>query len=44
LHDLFGLEVSQGALMNMRKRTKAAFAAKREDALAALRRTRLVDL
>jgi transposase len=40
--DLFGLEVSQGALMNMFARTKAAFAAKRESALATLRRARFV--
>ena len=40
--DLFGLEVSQGALMNMFARTKAAFAAKREQALVALRRARVV--
>ena len=40
--DLFGLQVSQGALMNMFARTKAAFAAGRENALVALRRARVV--
>jgi len=42
LRDVFGLTVSQGALMNMFARTKAAFAKGREDALAALRRARFV--
>ena len=36
--DLFGLKISQGALMNMFKRTAPVFAASRDDALAALRR------
>lgn len=40
--DLFGLHVSQGALMNMFKRTAPRFAAGREDALAALRRADVV--
>ncbi len=40
--DLFGQEVSQGALMNMFARTRAAFASGRENALAALRRARFV--
>jgi len=40
--DLFGLEVSQGALMNMFARAKATFASGRENALAALRRARFV--
>ncbi|MHA3790520.1 IS66 family transposase [Sphingomonas sp. YL-JM2C] len=35
--DLFGLKLSQGALMNMFKRTAPAFAAGRDEALAALR-------
>jgi transposase len=34
LSDLFGLAVSEGALMNMFKRTKTAFEAKRAEALA----------
>jgi transposase len=42
LRDLFGLDVSQGALMNMFARTKAAFAKGRENALATLRRARFV--
>jgi transposase len=42
LNDLFGLAISEGALMNMFKRTKAAFEAKRTQALAALRRARFV--
>jgi transposase len=37
LGDLFGLSISEGALMNMFKRTKAAFEAKRTQALATLR-------
>jgi len=36
--DLFGLDISQGALMNMFKRTAPIFAARRDDALVALRR------
>ena len=40
--DLFGLDISQGALMNMFKRTAPIFAAKREDALVALRRADIV--
>jgi transposase len=36
--DLFGLSISEGALMNMFKRAKAAFEAKRTEALTALRR------
>jgi len=40
--DLFGLDISQGALMNMFKRTAPVFAAKRDDALVALRRAQVV--
>jgi len=40
--DLFGLKLSQGALMNMFKRSAPAFAARRDDALAALRRADVV--
>jgi transposase len=40
--DLFGLDISQGALMNMFKRTAPIFAAKRDDALVALRRADIV--
>jgi len=40
--DLFGLDISQGALMNMFKRTAPIFAAKRDNALAALRRADVV--
>lgn len=40
--DLFGLDISQGALMNMFKRTAPIFAAKRDDALIALRRADVV--
>lgn len=40
--DLFGLKLSQGALMNMFKRTSSIFAAGRDDALAALRRAEVV--
>jgi transposase len=40
--DLFGLDISQGALMNMFKRTAPIFAAKRDDALVALRRADVV--
>jgi transposase len=39
---LFGLKLSQGALMNMFKRTAPVFAAGRDDALAALRRADVV--
>jgi transposase len=40
--DLFGLAISQGALMNMFKRAAPIFAAKRDDALVALRRAPVV--
>jgi transposase len=40
--DLFGLSVSEGALMNMFKRTGAAFQAKREEAEALLRQAEVV--
>jgi len=40
--DLCGLDISQGALMNMFKRTAPVFAAKRDDALVALRRAQVV--
>ena len=40
--DLFGLKLSQGALMNMFKRTAPVFAASRDDALAALRRADVI--
>jgi transposase len=40
--DLFGLDISQGALMNMFKRTAPVFAARRDDALLALRRADVV--
>ena len=40
--DLFGLQLSQGALMNMFKRTAPVFAAKRADALGILRRAEVV--
>lgn len=40
--DLFGLSLSQGALMNMFKRTVPIFAAGRDRALAALRRADVV--
>ena len=40
--DLFGLDISQGALMNMFKRAAPIFAAKRDDALVALRRATVV--
>lgn len=40
--DLFGLKISQGALMNMFKRTTPAFTAGRDQALAALRRADVV--
>ena len=42
LGDLFGLDISQGALMNMFKRTAPIFAARRDDALVALRRAEVV--
>ena len=40
--DLFGLKLSQGAIMNMFKRSAPVFAAGRDDALAALRRAEVV--
>jgi transposase len=40
--DLFGLTLSQGALMNMFQRTAPVFAAGRDDALVALRRAAVV--
>jgi transposase len=40
--DLFGLDISQGALMNMFKRVAPVFAARRDDALAVLRRAQVV--
>ena len=40
--DLFGLTLSQGAIMNMFKRSAPVFAAQRDDALAALRRADVV--
>jgi len=40
--DLFGLDNSQGALMNMFKRNAPIFAARRDDVLAALRRAQFV--
>jgi len=40
--NLFGLHLSQGALMNMFKRTAPVFAAKRADALGILRRAEVV--
>jgi len=40
--DLFGLKLSQGALMNMFQRSAPAFAAGRDKALAALRRADVV--
>ncbi len=40
--NLFGLHLSQGALMNMFKRTAPIFAAKRADALGILRRAEVV--
>ena len=40
--DLFGLTLSQGALMNMFQRAAPVFAAGRDDALAALRRADVV--
>jgi transposase len=41
-YDLFGLKISEGALMNMFKRKQATFAARRTAALAQLRRARFV--
>ena len=40
--DLFGLNISQGALMNMFKRAAPIFAARRDDALVTLRRATVV--
>lgn len=40
--DLFGLDISQGALMNMFKRAAPIFASRRDDALMALRRADVV--
>ena len=40
--DLFGLTISQGALMNIFARAKAAFAAQKDAALEALRRAQFV--
>ncbi len=40
--DLFGLKISEGALMNMFKRMQAAFAARRDAALSQLRRARFI--
>ena len=40
--DLFGLHISQGALMNIFARAKAAFAEKKDAALEALQRARFV--
>jgi len=40
--DLFGLDISQGALTNMFKRAAPVFAARRDDALAVLRRAQVV--
>jgi hypothetical protein len=40
--DVCGLVVSEGALMNMFRRSAAAFAARREQALATLREARFV--
>lgn len=40
--DLFGLDISQGALMNMFKRAAPIFAAKRDDALMVLRQAQVV--
>jgi transposase len=42
MRDLFGLTISEGALMNMFKRTKVAFEAERTQALTALRQARFV--
>ena len=40
--DLFGLSISEGALMNMFKRMRVAFESRREQALALLRQARFV--
>ncbi len=40
--DLFGLAISQGGLMNMLRRSQAAFAPERDAAIAALRRAKVV--
>jgi transposase len=40
--DLFGLKISEGALMNMFKRVQAAFAARRDAALARLRQAHFI--
>lgn len=40
--DLFGLTLSQGGLMNMLRRSQAAFAPERDVAVAALRRAKVV--
>ncbi len=40
--DLFGLTISQGGLMNMLRRSQAAFAPERDAAIAALRRAQSV--
>jgi len=42
MSDLFGLSISEGALMNMFKRTKTAFETRQAAALATLRRARFV--
>ena len=42
MRDLFGLSISEGALMNMFQRAKAAFEAERTQALTALRQARFV--
>jgi hypothetical protein len=43
LADLFGLVISEGALMNISERTKAGFEDKRDGAMKALRRARFVS-
>ena len=40
--DLFGLTISQGGLMNMLRRSQAAFVAERDKAVAALRQAKVV--
>ena len=40
--DLFGLTISQGGLMNMLRRSQAAFASERDAAIAALRQAKVV--
>jgi transposase len=42
LSDLFGLSISQGGLMNLLRRSQGHFQAGRDDAVAALRRARIV--